>query len=114
MSPIVYDNGTAKSEWATSWVVPVISAIVLTFSMTYFYTLGVFMPLIEQEMGWSRAQVSSGMMFVSITAVPLSPFIGAAIDRFGPRKVALPGSILYAMALGSLSLVGSPVSHWWM
>lgn len=86
----------------------------MALSLSHTYTLGVFMPSIEQEMGWSRSQLSAGLTFVAISAVILSPFIGLCIDRFGPRRIALSGIVLYCTAFGAVSLVGPSIYYWWM
>jgi len=106
-------NASAKTEWAQNWKVPVVSAVLIMFSYSHYYSLGVFMPHIEQDTGWSRSRISAGMMFVSLSGVLLTPFIGACVDRFGARRIAIPGIILYSAALASTAIVGSSIAHWW-
>ncbi len=107
------ESGLARKEWAAHWKVPVVSAVMLMVANSHYYSLGVLIPAIEQDQGWSRSQISAGMIFASIGAVLIAPFIGAFVDRFGSRRVALPGSVLYCAALASAAFVGSSIAYWW-
>jgi MFS family permease len=78
------------------------------------YSTGLFFQPLEREFGWSRAAVSFGLTINAIVAVPLGPFVGALIDRWGARRIAIPGVILYGILFASLSLVGSSPIYWWM
>lgn len=43
----------------------------------------------------------------------LGPFIGAAIDRFGPRRIGLAGAVAYCAAFASLALASNLIWSWW-
>ncbi len=101
------------SEWRLGWTLVLVSLLGYAISTTHSYTLGVFMPSLESEFGWSRAQVSSGMLAYSIVAAVFAPFAGVMIDRFGVRRVGLPGMTGYCIALGLLSTVAPPLAMWW-
>lgn len=76
------------------------------------YFLGVTIAPLEQEFGWSRAEISAGPLVTSVVTVFLSVFGGKAVDRFGPRKVALFGVPFYAVALALISLSGPSIVSW--
>jgi predicted MFS family arabinose efflux permease len=67
------------------------------------YSLGVMIPVIERAFGWPRAQISLGLTIISTIALVGAPLVGLAIDRFGPRRVALPGVLLFCFGLAMLS-----------
>jgi len=69
---------------------------------------------LEAEFGWSRAQISSGILITSVIAVLFSPFMGMAIDRYGPRRIAISGSISFCCALALLSLATASIWSWWL
>ncbi|MEO8601560.1 MAG: MFS transporter [bacterium] len=69
-----------------------------------FYSFGVFMQVLTQEFGWSRAQVSFGFSLVSLCGAVYSPFVGRVVDRRGSRPAQLAGAV--AMAAGFLCLRG--------
>ncbi|MGD9541037.1 MAG: MFS transporter [Parvularculaceae bacterium] len=80
----------------------------------YIYSLGLFIQPIEQEYGWSRTEISFGLTLLSIICVLLAPFMGMIIDKLGARSLALPGMVVYCLAIASLSLVGKEVWMWWV
>jgi len=67
-----------------------------------FYSFGVFLSTLSEQFGWSRAQVSFGFSLVAMCGAFYSPFVGRAVDRFGPRPAQLAGAI--GMAVGFLLL----------
>jgi len=67
-----------------------------------FYSFGVFLNPLSEEFHWSRAQVSFGFSLVALCGAIYSPFVGRAIDRFGPRVAQLTGASV--MATGFLLL----------
>src|SRR6202008_1871909 len=78
----------------------------------YGYSTGVMIAPLQAEFGWSRTQISSGPAVVAIVGVVLSPFMGMAIDRFGPRQVALVGVVLVSVALAMLSATSGNIWSW--
>ena len=101
-------------EWAANWPVPVVSAVGMAVSMLPLYSLGALIPSIQHATHWTRAQISFGPTILSIGAVLLAPMVGGAIDRFGARRVALPGLAIFCLAVGCVSLSGGNVSNWWL
>ena len=104
---------SATSEWAKNWRIPVVAAVAIGVSMTPLYSLGALMPSIHASTGWSRSQISSGTLFLSGAALLLSPIVGTAVDRFGSRRVALPGFVVFALSLAGLSLAHGGIVSWW-
>ena len=45
---------------------------------------------IEKEFGWSRAQIMLGLTVSTLVGALLGTFIGVLLDRWGPRRIALP------------------------
>jgi MFS family permease len=54
-------------------------------------------------MGWSRAEASFALSIGGVSASLLVPLIGRMMDRWGIRRVALPGLVIFA---GTLAAVG--------
>jgi predicted MFS family arabinose efflux permease len=100
-------------EWRRGWLVVLASTIGLGIATSHVYTIGIFMSPLEHEFGWSRAQISSGLMANSIISVIGAPFIGWLIDRFGTRRIGLPGVALYCTAIALLSQTGASIWTWW-
>ncbi len=102
------------SEWRAHGTVlfPSIAGIALV--AVHGYSLGVMIAPIEQEFGWSRAEISVGHMITACIALVLAPFVGMAIDHIGPRRIAIIGVIAYCAALGALSTASANVMSWWL
>jgi len=61
-----------------------------------FYGLPFFYDFFVRELGWTRAQVTSGNALARLVIGPLFGFFaGVIVDRFGPRRLMLVG-ILFA------------------
>jgi sugar phosphate permease len=64
-----------------------------------FYGLPFFYDFFVKELGWSRAQVTSGNAFAKLVIGPLFGFFaGVVVDRFGPRRLMLFGVLLAGLA----------------
>lgn len=103
---------TARQEWGAHWPLVVSAMVGLSFGGVPAATLGLFMAPLEQDFGWSRAQLAAGMTIFAIVTTPLSPFAGALVDKFGTRRIALPGMLLSALAFASFGLMGSAYVWW--
>jgi MFS family permease len=103
----------ARAEWRGGWPLPFVSAVGYGVSVAHIYSAGLFIAPIEQEFGWSRTAITAGLTVVSVFSVVLAPFFGAMIDRWGARRIGLPGTMLYCAAIAALSLTGGSVWSWW-
>lgn len=102
----------ARVEWLHGWPIPFIGAVCYAVASIYFYSMGTFIAPIEKELGWSRAQISSGFVILSAVGVFANPLMGRVLDRYGARRVALFGMSVHCAALSALSLVES-LWMWW-
>ena len=70
-------------------------------------TFAVFVPLIADDTGWSRALIGGAAALGGLLATGASPPVGWAVDRFGARVVLVAGIIiigLSTMAMAWLSV----------
>jgi MFS family permease len=84
------------------WIVAVAFLTHGVATGTVFYGFGVFLPVLIEHFGWTRAQAGLGFSLVSLGAAIYSPAVGRAVDRFGPRPVQLLGAL--ALAIGFVGL----------
>lgn len=99
-------------EWRSHWP-PVLAAFLgLSFASALFQAIGLFIAPLQQEFGWTRTQVTAGASVAAIVMVPLAPIAGAWIDRWGARRVAIPGLIFTMLAIASLALANGASSQW--
>lgn len=84
----------------------------MALSSIHIYSIGFFIRPIEQEFGWSRATIGAGVTVTAVMGVLFAPLFGYFVDRFGPRRLALTGAVIYCTAIASLSLTESTVWTW--
>jgi MFS family permease len=80
---------------------------------TYAGTLGVLMPYLSKEYGWSRAELSASVMIICAGLLLLGPIVGSLVDRVGLRRIALAGVLLFCAALAGVGLSGPSVLTWY-
>lgn len=81
------------------------------------YVFGVFVPSVEREFGWTRAQLMSGFSISSLTGAGFYVLVGMVRDRIGSRPIALIGQLGICGAFAFLSLSNGTVLDWtihWM
>jgi MFS family permease len=103
----------AIGEWRQHWIVVFVSMIGLGIGTRHVFYMGIFIAPLEHEFGWTRAEISSGLLMNSIVGIAFSPFVGWVIDRLGTRRVGIPGIAIYCTAIALLSCAGPEVGTWW-
>lgn len=103
----------ALAEWRAHWPMVAAAMAGLSFATVAMYSMGLFMEPLSREFGWSRAQMTLGLSIVALFAVPLSPFAGALIDRWGSRCLGIPGVLLSALAFAAFSLASGSLKQWY-
>lgn len=103
---------SARTEWHRYW--PMVLAACIGFSFMSFMTAaaGVFMDPLAAEFDWGRTELTLGMAIASLLSILCSPFVGNLIDRFGSRRLALPGLVLTAMAIAAFALTDGSLAQW--
>jgi MFS family permease len=71
----------------------------------FIYSYGVFLPVMCEEFGWSRAVVSVGLSIGLLTFGLPSPLAGILVARFGPRVNMIWGNAVAALGLAGMYLV---------
>lgn len=104
----------SDSEWRRhgSIILPCLAGNLL--GAVHSYALGPMVGPLESEFGWSRAEITSGLLVISIIAMFAAPLVGMALDRFGVRRIAIPGVLLYCAALALLGMANQSVVFWWL
>ena len=103
---------TARQEWQRYGPLAFAGMLGLSFGTLASTSLGVFMTPLQQEFGWSRAQISAALTISAMVSTPLSPFSGALADRFGARRIAIPGLVLAILALAAIGLANASIYSW--
>lgn len=101
---------SARAEWRAYGLLVLAGFTGFSFHSVVTYTTGLFMQPLSDQFGWSRALIAGGLTIAALSTIPLAPLVGAIIDRWGSRRLAIIGLILTGGAVSAFGLAnGSPV-----
>lgn len=100
------------SEWQRGWTVVLAASLGFSLFSVMLSAAGIFMQPLGQEFGWDRTTLSAGPAIATTMTAVLSPFFGVLIDRYGSRRLALPGIVLTTAAMASFGLMTGSSTHW--
>lgn len=103
---------SASAEWRSFWYLPLAAALGYSTAVLHTYAIGPFMAPLQQEFGWSRAQLSIGITIAGLTAAVFSVPIGILVDRLGPRLVGVIGVLLMTASFALLGTATNDTTHW--
>jgi predicted MFS family arabinose efflux permease len=112
VTPVNPQPMTAAQEWRRRWSLVMAAAIGFSFHSVMTSYAGLFIGPVGEEFGWSRTQVTAGLSLSSLTVTLLSPFFGVLIDRWGTRRLALPGLVMKSAVVAGFGLVSASVTQW--
>ena len=82
--------------------------LIVTLSMGVRHGFGLWLQPITQEHGWTRETFAFAIAIQNIAWGVIGVLAGIASDRFGPLRVLLTGSVLYALGLAGMALAPTP------
>jgi MFS family permease len=94
------------SEFSRGWKVIVAAAVGVGLGTTGLpiYTTGQFIRPLGAAFGWTRSAVAGGLLFLTIGSVIMAPIMGAVIERFGVRLVAMIAMVGLSLGYFGLTL----------
>lgn len=75
------------------------------------FTVNVFMVPVITDLHWTRGMFSRALLASALVSPIMTALFGWLLDRFGIRRVALPTTVIYALALCSFALLRSD-AYW--
>ena len=103
---------TAAQEWKQNWLLVLAASVGVSFFSFMSPALGWFIEPLHDAFGWSRTELTMGATAGAIITVIGSPFVGSLIDRWGSRRLALPGLLLTALSIAAFGLADGSVRQW--
>lgn len=79
------------------WIV--VAAIFIQICLGALYVWSIFVVPLEQDFGWTRAELSLAFTIASVTFVLVMIWAGRLQDRIGPRIVCSAGGVLVGLGL---------------
>lgn len=99
-----------KTSFFYGWIIVVIGAIGIFFSGPgQTYSVSIFINHYVDNLGWSRAMVSSYYSIATLIAGFALPIVGQAIDKKGHRKLISSISVALGLACLWMSFVKTPI-----
>jgi len=98
-----------KASFSLAWIIVGVSFATLGLAYGVWYSFSVFFVALLREFGWSRSLAAGAFSVFVIVHSVIGPFVGGMVDRFGPRRVILLGSLFLGMGLALCSLTRT----WW-
>ncbi len=78
-----------------------------------YLSLGTMMTPLIAAFGWTRTEIVAVAAFNAVLSVVIAPLVGVLLNRYGPRRVALTGFVVYPLALACAGLAGPNIWSWW-
>ena len=86
-------------EFYYGWIIVAVSLVSLAFWIGIRSSFSIFYVVLLEEFPWNRGE-SAGVQSVAFIAYTImAPLVGGLIDRFGPRRVIVPGILLLSLGL---------------
>lgn len=103
---------TAAEEWRRGWGVVLACFVGFSFLSLMTGTVSMFIQPIGKEFGWSRTLIASGVSIGAVATTLGSPFAGLLFDRFGPRRLAIPGVAITGLAIAAFAFANGSTVQW--
>ncbi len=81
------------------WVIVGVALVSMAFWFGFRITFSVFYVALLEEFQWGRGESAGVQSLALITYTLTAPLVGALIDRYGPRRIIVPGILLLALGL---------------
>ena len=96
-------QSTVRAEWRNGRYLVIAASFGVGLSSAPIYSLGAFIEPLHAAFGWNRTQIVLAQAIFSLVVTGVSPPVGALLDRYGPRRLALSGTVIASLALAMLS-----------
>jgi MFS family permease len=81
------------------WIIVTVALISMAFWFGIRSSFSVFYVALLEDFAWNRGDSAGVQSMALITYTVLAPLVGGLIDRFGPRRVVVPGILVLALGL---------------
>jgi MFS family permease len=81
------------------WIIVAVALVSMAFWLGIRASFSVYYVALLEGYDWSRSAAAGVQSMALITYTLLSPLVGGLIDRFGPRRVIVPGILVLGLGL---------------
>lgn len=99
-----------------AWFIVGSSTLAMTLSVNALVLTpyGILIKPIGDEFGWSRSTVTAALSLYALTAALVMPLMGGLLDRYGFRKVVIPGVVVSGILLCLLAVAPASIVVWFV
>ncbi|HUN41817.1 MAG TPA: MFS transporter [Acetobacteraceae bacterium] len=90
------------------WIIVAVVFVTMGIAVTARTAFSLFFPPLLSEFGWDQSVTAGAFSFGFLVSASLSPVLGRAMDRYGPRLVIEAGVLMLAAGLLLATLIHSP------
>jgi MFS family permease len=91
--------GTKSSGIYYGWIIVAVGLASMAFWTGIRSSFSIFYVALLEEFPWSRGESAGVQSLALISYTILAPLVGGLIDRFGPRRVIVPGILVLSSGL---------------
>lgn len=111
---MAYLNSAAREEWRSHWRVVVGSGLGMASCYSAFALVAsLFVQPLQDQFGWTRGEQALSHN-ANLVAAFIAPFIGAAVDRYGVRRILLPAIVALGLLYAALANLTSSIVHYYV
>ena len=99
------DSETAEFDAQTAWLMLGGAFAAFTISAALMHAYPVYLVAFIEDFGWSRAETSIAYSVSQLVGGISAPLVGMLVDRLGPRRLLLIGSVLLGIRLVASAFV---------
>lgn len=108
-NPLQVDEEISLQYPGWSVLAAAFTGVMVSFAPIVPYTFSLFLDPLHAAFGWKRGAMGSAFALAAITVALVSPLIGILLDRLPPRRIIVPGILVFAVALATLSRLTSHI-----
>ncbi|MCK9542600.1 MAG: MFS transporter [Novosphingobium sp.] len=99
--------------WIVSAGILLTAAIGSAVAGAHVHVVGAMVDPLNDAFGWSRGDITLALAMGSVVHAVTNIAVGALTDRYGPRRILVPGIALYAIGCALLGLAGPQLWTWY-
>ena len=93
------------------WIVAACAGVQWLAALTWMHSYGGYALKLQADFGWSMSVLSLAFALTRLESGLLGPFQGWLVDRYGPRRILIIGTLIFAIGFFIFSLVESITTY---
>jgi predicted MFS family arabinose efflux permease len=110
----VEKDAAGISEWRAGGAMLFAAMILYSCSANPLTVVASLVKVLTAEFGWTRASIATATLITAGGTLVFAPWVGALVDRIGPRRVALVALLILVAATIGIGLTGPSIWSWYV